>query len=117
MLLARTGNHLACILGVLLITISLSERFSGPTVVMAADSECPDIVVFLSDDHTFRDSSVYGPSDIETPNMSRLAEAVITFDQAFVASPSCAPSRAALLTGFIRPATVPSRIMPVPTRT
>src|SRR6056297_1026106 len=60
----------------------------------------PDMVVFLSDDHTWRDSSVYGSPDIQTPNMQRLADAGITFNHAFVASPSCAPSRAALLTGM-----------------
>ena len=60
----------------------------------------PDIVVFLSDDHTWRDSSVYGSPDIKTPNMKRLADSGMTFNQAFVASPSCAPSRAALLTGL-----------------
>lgn len=63
-------------------------------------AEHPNIVVFLSDDHTFRDCSVYGSTDIQTPNMQRLAKAGMTFDQAFVNSPSCAPSRAALLTGF-----------------
>ncbi len=61
----------------------------------------PHIVVFLSDDHTITDSSVYGSSEISTPNMERLALAGMTFDQAFVASPSCAPSRAALLTGMM----------------
>jgi hypothetical protein len=35
------------------------------------------------------------------PNIQRLADAGLTFDRAFVASPSCAPSRAALLTGLI----------------
>ncbi len=60
----------------------------------------PDMVVFLSDDHTWRDSSVYRSPDIKTPNMQRLADAGMTFDNAFVASPSCAPSRAALLTGM-----------------
>lgn len=64
-----------------------------------AVSDRPDIVIFLSDDHTYRDSSVYG-SDIATPNMQRLANAGMTFNNAFVASPSCAPSRAALLTGM-----------------
>lgn len=69
-------------------------------MITGASASMPNIVVFLSDDHTWRDSSVYGSPDIETPNMSRLAAAGMTFDRAFVASPSCAPSRAALLTGL-----------------
>ena len=60
----------------------------------------PNIVVFLSDDHTWRDSSVYGSPDIDTPQMARLAAAGMTLDNAYVVSPSCAPSRAALLTGL-----------------
>ena len=61
----------------------------------------PNIVVFLADDHGFHDSEVYGSKEIRTPNMLRLAGAGITFTRAFVASPSCAPSRAALLTGLM----------------
>ncbi len=63
----------------------------------------PDMVIFLSDDHTIWDSSLYGSPDLKTPNMDRIAAAGMTFDQAFVASPSCAPSRAALLTGLYPP--------------
>ena len=66
----------------------------------AADSARPNIVVFLSDDHSVLDSTVYGSKEVRTPNMQRLAAAGLTFDRAFVASPSCAPSRAALLTGL-----------------
>ncbi|WP_437193779.1 sulfatase-like hydrolase/transferase [Planctomicrobium sp. SH527] len=60
----------------------------------------PNIVVFLSDDHTFRDSSVYGSPDFKTPNMERVAQAGMTFNRAYVMSSSCAPSRAALLSGM-----------------
>lgn len=59
-----------------------------------------DIVVFLSDDHTWTDSTVYGDGDVPTPNMQRIASLGTTLNNAFVASPSCAPSRAALLTGL-----------------
>ncbi|TWT89218.1 sulfatase-like hydrolase/transferase [Neorhodopirellula pilleata] len=84
---------------------SLSASFMTLAAIAAtpdgqAGSRKPDMVVFLSDDHTWRDSSVYGSPDIRTPNMQRLASAGMTFEQAFVASPSCAPSRAALLTGM-----------------
>ncbi len=68
---------------------------------VASAGDLPDIVVFLSDDHTITDSSLYGSTDLQTPNMERIAKEGVTFDQAFVASPSCAPSRAALLTGLM----------------
>ena len=61
----------------------------------------PHIVVFLGDDHSVLDSEVYGNTEVRTPNMQRLARAGMTFTHAFVASPSCAPSRAALLTGLM----------------
>ncbi len=79
--------------------LALVATISG-AITSAAEPQRPDIVLFLSDDHTWRDSSVYGSPDIKTPNMERLATAGMTFDNAFVASPSCAPSRAAMLTGL-----------------
>ncbi len=61
----------------------------------------PNIVVFLCDDLGFRDSSPYGATDVRTPNMQRLANAGIVFDNAFVATPACAPSRAVMLSGLM----------------
>jgi N-sulfoglucosamine sulfohydrolase len=61
----------------------------------------PDLVVFLTDDHGQLDSTPYGGQGIRTPHMQRLADTGLTFDRAYVASPSCAPSRAALLTGLM----------------
>jgi uncharacterized sulfatase len=52
----------------------------------------PHIVLFLADD--------MGWEDAQTPHLKRLSRDGITFSHAFVASPSCAPSRAALLTGM-----------------
>ena len=67
----------------------------------ASAADRPHVVVFLSDDHTLTDSSLYGSTDLKTPQMERVAAAGMTFDRAFVVSPSCAPSRAALLTGLM----------------
>ena len=61
----------------------------------------PNMVIFIADDHGYLDSEVYGANDVRTPNMQRLARAGITFTHCFVASPSCAPSRAAMLTGLM----------------
>lgn len=60
----------------------------------------PHVVVFLADDLGRADCSVYGGKEVETPNVAKLAADGMTFTHAFVASPSCAPSRAALLTGL-----------------
>ncbi|WDI41047.1 sulfatase family protein [Bremerella sp. P1] len=61
----------------------------------------PDIVVFLADDLSSADLPLYGGTDIATPSINGLAADGVTFNRAFVASPSCAPSRAALLTGLM----------------
>jgi N-sulfoglucosamine sulfohydrolase len=61
----------------------------------------PDIVLFLTDDQSQLDCTPYGGYGIRTPNMQRLANSGVTFTRAYVASPSCAPSRAALLTGLM----------------
>ena len=61
----------------------------------------PSLVVFLSDDHGLLDSTPYGATDVRTPNMQRLAREGMTFTHAFIASPACAPSRTAMLTGLM----------------
>ncbi|TWU57084.1 Choline-sulfatase [Rubripirellula tenax] len=61
----------------------------------------PDIVVYLADDLSAADVSSYGGTNIMTPAIDQLAEEGMSFDRAFVASPSCAVSRAALLTGLM----------------
>lgn len=67
----------------------------------AAEPVRPNIVIFLADDLSQNDCSIYNPqSGIRTSNMERLAREGMTFTHAFVASPSCAPSRGALLTGL-----------------
>lgn len=60
----------------------------------------PNIVVFISDDHSQLDSQAYGSTEVRTPNMAKLAAEGLRFTHAFVASPSCGPSRTALLTGL-----------------
>ncbi len=85
---------------------SLAIAFWMAMVVLSAGSvpgaavDRPDIVIFLADDLGWADCSPFGGHDVPTPNMGRLAADGMTFSHAFVASPSCAPSRGALLTGL-----------------
>ncbi len=82
----------------LLLAVCLAGVLAGGPTGAASP---PNIVVFLTDDQDQLDSSVYGDRQIRTPHMERLARAGVTFTQAFAASPTCAPSRAALLTGLM----------------
>ena len=66
---------------------------------MTAVDRKPNVLVILSDDHGYGDSSVYGGPNIRTPNIDRIAAEGIRFTQFYANSPVCSPSRAALLTG------------------
>ncbi|MCZ6671936.1 MAG: sulfatase [Verrucomicrobia bacterium] len=64
-------------------------------------SEQPDFVIFTDDDLSQFDITPYGAEDVRTPNFQKLADEGLRFNQAFIASPACAPSRAAMLTGLM----------------
>lgn len=68
---------------------------------LAADK--PNLMMFIADDLTWTDCAPFGgkgPGMTPTPNMERVMKAGMSFNSAFVASPSCAPSRASLLTSM-----------------
>ena len=58
----------------------------------------PNIILMLADDMGFSDIGCYG-SEIETPNLDRMAENGARFSQMYSFA-RCCPSRAALLTGL-----------------
>lgn len=64
-------------------------------------AEKPNFVVTIADDHGVGFSSPYGADWMQTPNLKALAEEGLRFDNAYVASPACGPSRAALFTGLM----------------
>jgi len=59
----------------------------------------PNVVLIVADDLGKHDVSVYEPSSVPTPSLERLARDGVAFQSAYVTSPICSPSRAALLTG------------------
>lgn len=65
---------------------------------LPAAAERPNIVVILADDMGYSDIGCYG-SEIETPQLDRLAAAGIRFTQ-FYNTGRCCPTRASLLTGL-----------------
>jgi uncharacterized sulfatase len=85
------------------ITAVFAAAFSFAIYTQAsADlSPPPNIVVFLSDDHGYLDTSIAGAREFRTPNLEQLAKGGITCTHVFATSPSCAPSRASILTGMM----------------
>ena len=61
----------------------------------------PNIVFILSDDQGWWSLGCTGNKEIITPNIDKLAQEGMRFDNFFCASPVCSPARASLLTGCI----------------
>ena len=59
----------------------------------------PNIIIFMTDDIGYNDVGVYGCKDIPTPGIDSIAENGVRFNNAYVSSPLCSPSRAGLMTG------------------
>lgn len=59
----------------------------------------PNILLAIADDWGYPHASCYGDPVVKTPTFDRLAREGVLFRNAFVSSPSCTPSRGALLSG------------------
>jgi arylsulfatase A-like enzyme len=82
-----------CLLWPLLLCLTvlpLSHAYSAPA---------PNIVFILTDDHRWDALSILDHPMVETPSLDRLCEEGIRFENAFVTTSLCTPSRASFLTG------------------
>ena len=73
-----------------------------PLLAMSADTAAPkrpNILFCVADDWSYGHASIYGDKVVKTPNFDRIAREGALFHQAYCASPSCTPSRGAMLTG------------------
>ncbi|MGP3937402.1 sulfatase family protein [Nonomuraea sp. KM88] len=59
----------------------------------------PNILLICTDQQRFDAMGAYGNDEIDTPNLDRLAEQGVLFDNCYVQSPVCGPSRASLMSG------------------
>lgn len=64
----------------------------------AAASKAPNIILILTDDQGYGDISAHGNPILRTPHLDRLRSESVRFAD-FHVSPTCAPTRSALLTG------------------
>jgi len=71
----------------------------APTEYTAHPQKRPNVVVFLTDDHRARDLERNGHPVLETPEIDRLAAEGVYFNQAYVTSAACTPSRASIFLG------------------
>jgi N-sulfoglucosamine sulfohydrolase len=67
--------------------------------ISAQAAERLNILLILSDDHSFPHVGCYGNPDIQTPNLDKFAAQGMRFDRAYVTTPQCVPSRASFMTG------------------
>ena len=81
---------IACALSLFLLAASWGHAAETP----------PNIVLVFIDDMGWADFSCFGNTDAATPNIDALAADGIRFEQFYVNSPICSPSRVAISTGL-----------------
>ena len=59
----------------------------------------PNILILMSDNHSWNHLGCYGDPVIQTPTIDKLSEQGIRFNHAYCSAPSCTPARASMLTG------------------
>jgi len=64
-----------------------------------AAAEKPNVIVILTDDMGYADLSMFGDSEIPTPQLDRLAASGVKLTNAHTTAPICVPSRMGLLAG------------------
>lgn len=81
----------------LVLWVSCDRAESAEVII---DQSLPNIIIFVADDASWRDYGAYGNDAIKTPNIDMLAEGGLLFENAFLTTPQCSPSRISILTGL-----------------
>lgn len=80
----------------LLAPVSLALLLPGN---LSAEKKRPNIVFIMTDDHTTQAISAYGGKLVKTPNIDRIANEGMRFDNCYAVNALSGPSRACILTG------------------
>ena len=62
----------------------------------------PNIVILLADDLGKYEVSTYGADHIATPHIDQIGAEGVVFEEGYVTAPTCAPSRAGIMTGRVQ---------------
>jgi N-sulfoglucosamine sulfohydrolase len=71
----------------------------GLSMVSAWSAGPPNFIFFIADDVSQEDFGCYGHPTIQTPNTDALARTGMRFNQAYLTTSSCSPSRCSIITG------------------
>ncbi len=79
--------------------LALSVANVAATSTHLAAQQRPHILFAIADDWSWAHAGAYGDRVVQTPTFDALAREGVLLTHAFVSSPSCTPSRGAILTG------------------
>jgi N-sulfoglucosamine sulfohydrolase len=82
-----------------IIALAISLHQSRPISADEPKVARPNILFAIADDWGLPHAGAYGDPVVKTPAFDRLAREGVLFHHAYVSSPSCTPSRGAILTG------------------
>ena len=79
---------------------SLVAVLFGGVMLQATEAKPPNVVLILSDDHSYTDYSFMGHPHIETPHLDQLASESALFKRGYVPTALCRPALMTLATGL-----------------
>lgn len=71
----------------------------GTIPISGAGQDRPNFIILIADDISWDDFGCYGNSVVRTPNIDRIAEGGIRFNNAFLTASSSSPSRCSIISG------------------
>ena len=88
-----------CVALLVLVAAAVPAHAAAPDPAPGPAKRPPNIVQIVADDLGYDDLSCYGAPKLKTPNIDKLAAQGVRFTNYYAPSPTCTPTRAALMTG------------------
>jgi len=95
----KTALNPVFILTVLAGLILAAENVHGLNDLDGSQNDPPNLILIIADDMAWDDCGACGHPHIQTPNLDRMADDGMMFQNAYLTTSSCSPSRASIITG------------------